>query len=317
MKIRRGLREHLANMSSNATKLYLWLHLACFWAGPKRATVETTYAIIAEELRWTLKMIQRTVAELQAHGYIQVLFGRNQYESTSIRIVNYNGDERRTAMDIDVHSERFGVDKDDHSFVDDSGLNTVRSKRNNSSQGSGLAGRKNAVDGSRNKALRRAAAHSQRGQQSDNDRGPAGLAGGGSTSRKRLTQNLAAKIAEKGRSASKLLDYYERKEGNRYPQWWIEAQQAAAAVGYELDEKSPVVSPDFAWALLEVWEDHCESNLPPGILCTKVIDRCCSENVIWPPDFQDHRDSLRAQEREEEEERCSAKDSTAGRAGTV
>ena len=50
VKIRRGLLPHLPWMTSNATKLYLWLHLRAYWQGPKRGTVETTFDDIAQSV---------------------------------------------------------------------------------------------------------------------------------------------------------------------------------------------------------------------------------------------------------------------------
>lgn len=63
---------------------------------------------------------------------------------------------------------------------------------------------------------------------------------------------------------------------------------------------------DVVW---DVYEDRKSEAIPPGILCSKIIDRCMSEQkackklgsdpseYFWPPDFQDHRDRLRAEER--------------------
>src|SRR5215472_5668241 len=51
-KISRELLPRLRDMSSNATKLYLWLRLKAFWKGPKRGCVETAFEDIASALGW-------------------------------------------------------------------------------------------------------------------------------------------------------------------------------------------------------------------------------------------------------------------------
>lgn len=86
--IRRGLLPHLATMSSNATKLYLWLHLAAFWKGPKRGTVETNYADVGAQLQWTVIRVKRTIAELTPR-YVQVAHG-NQHIPTIIKICKFD-----------------------------------------------------------------------------------------------------------------------------------------------------------------------------------------------------------------------------------
>jgi hypothetical protein len=54
VKLRRGLLPHLAEMSSNAAKLYVCLLLRAHWeSGPKRGWVETRYEDIARDLGWS------------------------------------------------------------------------------------------------------------------------------------------------------------------------------------------------------------------------------------------------------------------------
>jgi hypothetical protein len=65
VKIRRGLLAHLPEMSSNAVKLYVWLHLKAHWQpGPKRGWVEANKEGIMESLAWANSMVRRTVDEL-------------------------------------------------------------------------------------------------------------------------------------------------------------------------------------------------------------------------------------------------------------
>jgi hypothetical protein len=86
--IRRGLREHLGRMSSDAVKFYLWLHLVASWAGKKRGTVETNYTQIAKELHWPETRVKRAFAELR-HRYIKLTYRGNQYRCSTIRILKY------------------------------------------------------------------------------------------------------------------------------------------------------------------------------------------------------------------------------------
>lgn len=88
--IRRGLLDHLRTMSSNATKLYLFLHLTARWTGRKRGTIETRYTGIAAALGWPLLRVKRTVAELQPR-YVEILQAGNQHRPTVIRILKYDG----------------------------------------------------------------------------------------------------------------------------------------------------------------------------------------------------------------------------------
>ena len=71
---------------------------------------------------------------------------------------------------------------------------------------------------------------------------------------------------------------------------------------------SPLLSGDFVEAIVFVYEENREKGLPPGILCSKVIDYCeqqrkscealgCGAGYYFPPDFVDHRNRLREIER--------------------
>jgi hypothetical protein len=109
--IRRGLRPHLRNMSSNAAKLYLWLHLSAeFSPGPRRGLVEQSYEDIARAIGWSRKKVQRTVGELLSRPYIEVVLATNQHDLTRIKILKYDPDEASPAVDKSVHGDPFGVD---------------------------------------------------------------------------------------------------------------------------------------------------------------------------------------------------------------
>jgi hypothetical protein len=66
---------------------------------------------------------------------------------------------------------------------------------------------------------------------------------------------------------------------------------------------------DFVLAVLIVCDEHRGKSVSRGNLCSKVIDYCDREikaatklgmpgaSNCWPPDFQDYRNRLRAEER--------------------
>lgn len=70
-----------------------------------------------------------------------------------------------------------------------------------------------------------------------------------------------------------------------------------------------ILTDGFIVTLMEIFEKHKNDGTSPGNICSKVIDRCLSQQescktlgsdpseYYWPPDFQDHRDQLRAEER--------------------
>ena len=88
---------------------------------------------------------------------------------------------------------------------------------------------------------------------------------------------LAAKIAEQHDTLKEFLE-----DGR--PRWWNLVEDGCRAMRYEIDVNDPLVSADFACAIANTWEEHADENLPPGILCTKAIDRCREEKTYWPPD---------------------------------
>jgi hypothetical protein len=98
--IRRGLREHLGRMSSDAVKLYLWLHLVACWTGKKCGTVETSYAEIIKEFHWTESRVKRAFVELRDR-YIKATNRGNQYHCSTIRILKYKKKPQRAQATSD------------------------------------------------------------------------------------------------------------------------------------------------------------------------------------------------------------------------
>jgi hypothetical protein len=96
---------------------------------------------------------------------------------------------------------------------------------------------------------------------------------------------------------------HARKKGWEHPFGTLE-QKAFAATCYTPDLQSPVLGSEFVCTVVEVYEENEGKDLTPGNLCSKILDRCERERkrnggtgYYWPPDFQKHRNQLRAQER--------------------
>src|SRR6516165_538698 len=145
-KIRRGLLEHLPELSSNAIKLYLYLHLTAYWQGPKRGWVEASFDDIARGLGWSQKTLQRTMEELEAIPFVEVERAANQYDLTRIKILKYDVKEAAFAVDKSVHSSSFGVDSGVDSGVDKSDHCAVHSKPPSPLNASDLEVPKKAVE---------------------------------------------------------------------------------------------------------------------------------------------------------------------------
>jgi hypothetical protein len=90
-------------------------------------------------------------------------------------------------------------------------------------------------------------------------------------------------------------------------------QAAVNAARYKAKDAT-VITDGFSFTLMELYEKHKNDGISPGNFCSKVIDRCLSQQeacktmgsdpseYYWPPDFQDHRNQLRAEERMAEQQ---------------
>jgi hypothetical protein len=114
-------------MSSNAVKLYLWLHLKAYFSGPNRGWVEASYGDIASGNGWDSKTLQRAVKELGRKPYIEIQRATNQYELTRIKILKFGIGDRNSAVDKSVHSNPAAVDVGVDSGVDKSDRSAVHS----------------------------------------------------------------------------------------------------------------------------------------------------------------------------------------------
>lgn len=120
------------------------------------------------------------------------------------------------------------------------------------------------------------------------------------TSNVLMGQRLSESISEKlkiGCDDEPLSAYVNGDESE--PEWFADSTACADYLGYSLDPRRADVSVGFAGAMAGVWSRHGASPPQPGILASKVIDECRRDKALWPPDFQKHRDWLRAAERKD------------------
>lgn len=149
-QIRRGLREHLSKMSSDAVKLYLWLHLVAYWTGKQRGTVETNRAQIMEELRFSETRTKRAISELRKH-YIKIVRRGNQHNPSLIRILKY----RKSASFARVTNEPSKSARVTGGPSTDPSTDPSTSRKAAPDAGSSAPNK--AVEGSRSKAAAKAA----------------------------------------------------------------------------------------------------------------------------------------------------------------
>ena len=102
----RGFLPHLRQMSGNAAKLYLFLHLNA--RRPKRA-VEMSFDDMARGNGWSLKTLQRTIEELEAKPYIEVKRATGQHSLTRIVLIPI-GEQSDSAVDKSDHTSQKDFD---------------------------------------------------------------------------------------------------------------------------------------------------------------------------------------------------------------
>ena len=289
-------------MSSNAAKLYTWLLIAAEWKGERRGTYESTYAEIAQELLWNPKMLRRSFSELREKGYIAIVGAANQYENTLITILKYDQDMAAFGGDTGVRS--IGAEDTAEDNAGDTGVHSsVPSKPSSPLNTKVLEAPKNLeevkeVEEGKLDAVRRRF-YAKRLPSTKSVFSP-------SEKKKKLAAHLVAKIRQEDDS---FLTWIEtcKKKGWEHP-FDKDEQEAFQELQYEPDLKSPLLSCEFVFGAVHVCDDNRGKGLPPGILCSKVIDFCERERkrdkalgadggYYYPPDFVDHRNRLRAKER--------------------
>jgi DNA-binding Lrp family transcriptional regulator len=295
VKLRRGLLPHLCEMSDRGAKLYVWLLLKARFAPPKRGWVEASFGDIARELGWSSKTVQRAIQELAAKGYIEVERATSQWELTRIKILKYDAEDPAFRVDKSVHSKDEGVDRG----ADKSVHGSVHTPTSIPQSHQDLQAPKNAVEIKKERRLDAV----RRPVDAELPVMPPPFRG---ASRLKKKQNLTARRAKaihvNGNQFKGGLDRDERAV----------LQAAINATRYGAKD-STVITEGFTSVLMEVYEKHKNDGTSPGNLCSKVIDRCLSEqeacktlgadpsDYYWPPDFMEHRNRLRVKERATEQ----------------
>ncbi len=134
----------------------------------------------------------------------------------------------------------------------------------------------------------------------------------------RIASSKSFSPSEKRKNLEKrLTDAVRKNRSANDDELFDDEREAFAYLGYEPRDSRGLPYGFVFWAS-ELYEKHKPEALPPGILCSKIIDRLMAEQescktlgsdptgYYWPPDFQDHRDRLRAQERVHDRVRTSA-----------
>jgi hypothetical protein len=306
VKLRRGLKEHLhrSRMSSNASTLFVWLLLSARHSGPGRGCVEANYEDVMRNLGWTYSMVRRTLDELAEKGYIVVMPAANQHEVTTIRIPKYDIWEDDSAVSTGEQSkiaDRSAVSGGVLSAVSIGEQSSEQSRPSISRKADELWAPKNAVEVKKEKNC---CADSVRRPFDAELRHPSKI-----FSPKKRKQKLESRLIEKGfKNKSMFTGNLDEDE-----------RAAFAATGYT--PRDPQKLHDgFVAAVEAMWDKFKDTEISQGNLCSKIIDYCQAQqescvkldapaarsDYYWPPDFQDHRDRLRAQERVQEKSQCAS-----------
>ena len=122
--------------------------------------------------------------------------------------------------------------------------------------------------------------------------------------KKNLTNNLQELIKQRDGSFASHIGWCQ-KRGQPHP-FDAGVQAAFKAMEYEPDFNDPLLTQDFVAKVESIYEVHCKDSMTPALLCTKVMDSCERERKLspdecyfWPPSFEEHRDRLRAAERDQ------------------
>lgn len=294
--IRRGLLEHWLALSVNARALYIWLHLKAYWSGPKRGCVEVSFDDMARGNGWSYSMVRRTIEELTRKGYIQVARAANQYQFTTIRILRFDVEQSDSAVSTYEHTKLA-----DNSAVSSGALSAVSTGERSSEHSKPIN-----VQSYQDLHTPKKAKKVKEEKKGDRDavRRPIDaelrISSKGFSPQKRK-QNLESRLIEKGLKDESFFDDNLDK-----------LQRAAfAATGYTLRDPRKLAN-GFVSAVEVTWDKCKGTEISQGNLCSKIIDYCLAQqesckklgapvsDYYWPPDFQDHRDRLRAQERARE-----------------
>jgi|GEM_PF-2640716 hypothetical protein len=302
--IRRGLLEHWAEMSVNARAFYIWLHLTANWSGPKRGWVDASFEDMAGGNGWSVKTVQRTIEELEALPFIEVERATSQYRLTRIRILKYDREETDSA-ELTSEPSDSTVDKFDRTSPEgvDRAMDRGVDKFDRTSDRTSPPILQSQRDLQLPKKVKKLRSKEERltpdvrRRKDAEQHEPSRKSFSPSAKRKKLVARL---------------EHAVRRNGNEFD-GELDAEELAAFKATRYEVRDPAqLSCGFVWTVVDVFRDHQGESLSPGILCSKIIDRCVSEQsackklgadpseYFWPVDFQDHRDRLRAEERRAE-----------------
>jgi hypothetical protein len=297
--IRRGILEHWSTLSGNAAKLYIWFHLTAFWQDQKRGLVEASFDDMARGNGWSLKVLRRAIEELEAKPFIEVERAPNQHGLTRVKILKYDREEYDSAPTLRGSSNEIAPSPADSLAPTLQGSSEGRSKPAISQSQHGLRAPKK----SKNK----------RREEHDAVRRPIDAElrhASNSFSPQKRKQNLESRLLEKGLKNETLLNHNLDEDEHA----------AFAAIGYKPRDLRKLAD-GFVNAVEVMVDKHKGTEISPGNLCSKIIDYCVAQqegckklgasasDYYWPPDFQEHRDQLRAQERAQKklrDARCTA-----------
>jgi len=110
-------------------------------------------------------------------------------------------------------------------------------------------------------------------------------------------QKLENRIIDKIKSRGESLQLYLREFPEPASESLVKLFRGACKfLAYAPDEDSPDLAYDFCWSLGATWEKHQrrlrDGNMEPSTFCSKVIDSCVEDYILWPPSFSEHRDVL-------------------------
>jgi hypothetical protein len=297
VKLRRGLLMHLPEMSERAVKLYVWLLLSARWEGFKRGWVEASFEDMAASNGCSTKTVQRALEELENKPYVEVHRATSQHQLTRIKILKFDIEEPTSTVDKSVHSSDVGVDTGADRGADRPSDRSVHTSPSIELSAKDLQASKKYRSKEVKKEGRLDAV--RRPFDAELPVAPPPFRGASRLKKKQnLTARLAKAIQVNGNQFKGDLDRDERAV----------LQAAVNATRYQRKD-STVITDGFACTLIEVYEKHKNGETSPGNLCSKVIDRCLSQQeackktgadpseYYWPPDFQQNRDRLRQEER--------------------
>lgn len=238
-------------------------------------------------------MVRRTLDELAEKDYVVVTPAANQHKVTTIRIPKYDTWEDDSAVSTGEHTKTSGdsaVSTGVLSAVSTGEQSSEQSRPPISRKADELRTPKNAVEVKKEKnccadAVRRPfdaeLRHSSK-----------------SFSPQKRKQNLESRLLKKGLKNKTLHDYDMDED----------ECAAFATIGYTPRDPRKLAY-GFVYAVEEMVNRHKGTEISRGNLYSKIIDYCLSQqegckklgasasDYYWPPDFQERRDLLRAQER--------------------